>query len=92
MHSKKLVHRSVHLKISFVHLRVHPVKTNDLDNCKYATPDVNAASLFNLHNNVHINANGSSSKPNPPKMDRPCIGRDCNEEVWNTFLKKMENL
>ena len=42
-----------------------------LDNCTYATPDVDdalAASLLNLHNNVYINANASSSKPKPPKM------------------------
>ena len=66
-----------------------------LDNCTYATPDVDAdvtVSLLNLHNNVHINANISSSKPKLLKMDRPCIGRNCNEVVWNTFLQKLTML
>ena len=66
-----------------------PVNKCPLESCTYETPDVDAsvaASLPIIHNNVHINA--SYSKPNPPKMDRPRIGRDCNEDVWNTFLQK----
>ena len=61
-----------------------PVIKCPLECCTYETPDVDAsvaASLLFIHNNVHINAN--SSKPKPPKMDRPRIGRDCNEEGWN---------
>ena len=66
-----------------------PVIKCPLESCTYETPDVDAsvvASLLIIHNNVHINAN--SSKPKPPKMDRPRIGRDCNEEGWNIFLQK----
>jgi len=62
-----------------------PVSKCLLENCTYETPDVDAsvvASLLIIHNNVHINA--SYSKPN---MYRPRIGRDCNEEVWNTILQ-----
>ena len=58
-----------------------------LESCTYATPNVDAAaaaSLLILHNNVHINS--SSSKPELPKMNRPNVGRECNEGVWNTFL------
>ena len=60
-----------------------------LENCKYETPDVDAsvaASLLIIHNNVHINAHSSELKP--PKMDRPRIGGDCNEEDWNIFMQK----
>ena len=66
-----------------------PVNKCPLESCTYETPDVDAsvaASLPIIHNNVHINASYSKSKP--PKMDRPRIGRDFNEEVWNTFLQK----
>ena len=53
-----------------------PVIKCPLENCTYKKPDVDAseaASLLVIHNNVHINAN--SSKPKPPKMDRPRIAR-----------------
>ena len=74
-----------------------PVVNCPLDNCAYATPDVDAvvaASLLNLHNNVYKNANASSFKTKTlkefSKKYHPCIGRDYNEEVWNTFLHKRE--
>ena len=66
-----------------------PVIECPLQSCTYKTPDVDAsvaASLLIIHNNVHISAN--SSKPKPPKMDRPRIGRVCNEDVWNIFMQK----
>ena len=66
-----------------------PVIKCPLESCTYETPDVDAsvvASLLIIHNNVHINAN--FSKPKPPKMDRPRIWTDCNEEGWNTFVQK----
>ena len=49
-----------------------PVIKCPLESCTYETPDFDAsvaASLLIIHNNVHINAN--SSKPKPPKIDRP---------------------
>ena len=51
-----------------------PVIKCPLESCTYKTPDVDAlvaAFFLIIHNNVHINAN--SSKPRPPKMDRPRI-------------------
>ena len=60
-----------------------------LESCCYETPDVDAsvaASLLIIHNNVCTNL--SFSKPKPLIMDRPRIGRDFNEEVWNTFMQK----
>ena len=63
------------------------------ENCTYEIPDVDAyvaASLLIKHNNVHNNA--SFSKPKPLKMNLPLIGRDCNEEVWNPFLQKWDNV
>ena len=70
-----------------------PVIKCPLESCTYETPDVDAsvaATLLIIHNNVHINA--SYSKPKPPKMDCPPIGRDCIEEVWNTFFAKIDNV
>ena len=66
-----------------------PVIKCFLESYTYKSPDVDAsvaASLLNIHNNVHINAN--SSKPKPLKVDLPRIGRDCNEERWNIFMQK----
>jgi len=61
-----------------------PVINCPLEGCTYATPDVDAAiaaSLLIIHNNVHLNGNAGSSKQKPPKIDRPHVGKDCNEEV-----------
>lgn len=68
-----------------------PVINCPLDGCSFATEDVDAAiaaSLLILHNNVHLNENAKCSKQKPPKIDRPHIGKDCTEEVWNTFTQK----
>ena len=65
-----------------------PVIKCFLESYTYKSPDVDAsvaASLLNIHNNVHINA---SSKPKPPKMNRPKIGRNCNEEGCSIFVQK----
>ena len=37
---------------------------------------------------MHINENTRSAKQKPPKIDRPQIGKDSSEEVWNTFLTR----
>lgn len=66
-----------------------PVIICPLKSCTYETPDVDAsiaAYLLTIHSNVHIYA--SLSKPKPLMGDRPQKERDCNEEVWNTFLQK----
>ena len=68
-----------------------PVVKCPLDGWLFATEDVDAAvaaSLLILHNNVHLNENSKSSKQKPPKIDRPQVGKDCNEETWNTFMQK----
>ena len=66
-----------------------PVIKCPLESCTYEKPDIEASvavSLLIIHNNIHIYASFSKSKP--PKMDRPRIGRDCNEESWNTLDQK----
>ena len=69
-----------------------PVMKCPLESSSYKAPDVDAsvaASLLIIHNNIHVNAN--FSKPKPLKIDRPRIGRDCNEEGWNIFMQKWTN-
>lgn len=68
-----------------------PVIHCPLEGCAFATQDVDAsiaASLLIIHNNVHINENARSTKQRPPKIDRPRIGKESSEEVWNMFVTK----
>ena len=54
----------------------------------YATPDVHsvvAASLLNLHNNIHINANLSSSKPNPQRWTVLLLGETAMKRFGANF-------
>ena len=68
-----------------------PVFNCPLEGCTYETVNCEAsvaASLLMIHNNVHLNENANNSKQKPPKIDRPHIGKESSEEVWNIFESK----
>ena len=68
-----------------------PVFNCPLEGCTYETVNCEAsvaASLLIIHNNVHLNENANCSKQKPPKIDRPHIGKESSEEVWNIFQSK----
>ena len=69
-----------------------PVIDCPIDGCNYNTGDVEAniaVALLTIHNNVHV-AGNSATKQRPPKLDRPSIGKESSEEVWNTFKTRWQ--